>query len=115
MNRVSKVKTKWKYKMKAGIVIKCAICKEPISPGGDKSKGHLTADHIIPKALGGTDAKENLQPAHSSCNAKRGHLLIEEFADLSSQKEILRRAIEIVEQKERKSIWQKLLNTVNQR
>lgn len=29
------------------------------------------ADHIIPVAKGGTDAEDNLAPAHRSCNARK--------------------------------------------
>ncbi|HCD1553239.1 TPA: HNH endonuclease [Corynebacterium striatum] len=34
-------------------------------------EGATTADHIIPRALGGTDELSNLRPAHASCNSKR--------------------------------------------
>lgn len=32
----------------------------------------FTRDHVIPRALGGTDDLCNLRPAHHVCNAKRG-------------------------------------------
>lgn len=32
----------------------------------------LTADHLIPRAHGGTSTRENLVPAHRSCNSRRG-------------------------------------------
>lgn len=44
----------------------------------------FTRDHIIPKSLGGTDDNENLRPACSPCNAKRGNKLTKlerEFRD----------------------------------
>lgn len=41
----------------------CWICGRP---GAD------TADHVVPHALGGSDAVDNLRPAHRSCNARRG-------------------------------------------
>jgi hypothetical protein len=32
-----------------------------------------TVDHIIPRALGGTDAKANLRAAHAKCNNDAAH------------------------------------------
>jgi 5-methylcytosine-specific restriction endonuclease McrA len=32
----------------------------------------FTADHIIPRAVGGTDDPANLTPAHYGCNSSRG-------------------------------------------
>lgn len=32
-----------------------------------------TVDHIIPRALGGSDDRENLQLAHFGCNASKRH------------------------------------------
>ena len=34
----------------------------------------MTADHVIPKALGGADSWENLVCACSNCNARKGNL-----------------------------------------
>lgn len=59
--------------IRQGIEVDCAICLCPISLGGDKGKGMLTIDHIIPKYLGGKDNPKNLQPTHLKCNMKRGH------------------------------------------
>lgn len=42
----------------------CHICKKP---GAD------SADHIIPRSLGGSDTLDNLAPAHLWCNKKRGN------------------------------------------
>lgn len=95
MSKAAKMK-KWRYKQ-AAVGIICALCDEPISKGGDKGKGALTADHIIPKALGGTYANDNLQPAHAKCNHKRQTMLVSHFKDLSSQQAIVKRAIEIIE------------------
>ncbi len=88
---------KWRFKLAAGVEVLCAICGEPISLGGTKGKGGLTVDHIIPKALGGTYAKDNLQPAHARCNHKRQTMLLSEFKKKTSQETILRRAIEILD------------------
>lgn len=41
----------------------CAICG---LPGAD------SVDHVLPVALGGTNALSNLRPAHLSCNCSRG-------------------------------------------
>lgn len=41
----------------------CHLCLQP---------GATTADHVIPRELGGLDVLENLEPAHFSCNSARG-------------------------------------------
>ena len=45
----------------------CHWCGGPPVPGDP-----FTADHIVPKARGGTNDKSNLVPAHRSCNSRRG-------------------------------------------
>ena len=45
----------------------CPWCKRPITGQQD-----LTIDHIIPKAFGGTDNIDNLQPMHKECNSLKG-------------------------------------------
>ena len=45
----------------------CPYCKQPITNQDD-----LTMDHIVPRALGGTDNIENLQPMHKLCNSDKG-------------------------------------------
>lgn len=44
----------------------CWLC------GGD---GADTADHVIPRARGGSNAVSNLRPAHASCNYSAGGAL----------------------------------------
>ena len=46
----------------------CGICCEALPP--DWSQIHV--DHITPKSRGGTDAPDNLQAAHDSCNIRKG-------------------------------------------
>jgi hypothetical protein len=41
----------------------CHLCLEP---------GSNSADHLVPRSKGGTDAIENLRPAHRRCNYQRG-------------------------------------------
>ena len=45
----------------------CPHCREAI-----KTQEDLTIDHIVPRAKGGTDAIENLQPMHKKCNSNKG-------------------------------------------
>lgn len=48
----------------------CGICREPID-------GPLHIDHIHPVARGGATVLENLQPAHPSCNLRKGARVME--------------------------------------
>ena len=43
--------------------VRCWRCGKP---------GATTADHIIPRALGGSDELSNLRPAHARCNSAAG-------------------------------------------
>lgn len=43
---------------------------------------HLTADHLVPRSLGGSDRAENLAPACAPCNSLRGAWSIEVFFEL---------------------------------
>lgn len=88
---------KWRFKQLAGVDVVCGICEQPISRGGDKGKGALTADHIIPKSLGGLNANENLQPAHATCNRKRQNTVLHEFKGALKGEKLVRRAIEIID------------------
>ena len=45
----------------------CPYCKKSIT-----QQDELTIDHIVPKAKGGTDDIENLQPMHKLCNSEKG-------------------------------------------
>jgi len=49
---------------------RCHLC------GGS---GADTADHVIPRTLGGRDALSNLEPAHQSCNSARGSMLLADW------------------------------------
>lgn len=44
---------------------RCHLC------GGE---GATTADHLIPRSKGGTDAMANLEPAHLGCNRARSDM-----------------------------------------
>lgn len=52
----------------------CGICEKEI-----EYRSEITTDHIIPKSRGGSNRKDNLQPAHKSCNGRKGNLLPEEY------------------------------------
>lgn len=51
----------------------CHLCGEPITDldrTGPRA-GWPSADHIVPRSRGGSDALENLRPAHLGCNSSR--------------------------------------------
>lgn len=48
----------------------CWRCGKPFTPTDP-----LQADHILPRALGGTDTPNNYGAAHQSCNARAGAAL----------------------------------------
>lgn len=48
----------------------CHLCGLP---------GATTADHIVPRSKGGTNELENLAPAHSGCNTRRGNKTLAEW------------------------------------
>lgn len=55
----------------------CKLCGEPV----DMTVSHPgrwspTVDHIIPRARGGSDYRENLQLAHKGCNSSKRHYFI---------------------------------------
>ena len=50
-----------------GVCPECEYCHQVITDVDE-----LTIDHTIPRARGGTDAIENLQPMHAKCNSAKG-------------------------------------------
>lgn len=53
----------------------CHLCLTEI-----EDEDNYTADHVIPRSKGGTNAIENLRPAHGSpCNFERGDKPIEVY------------------------------------
>ena len=77
MGRMSGVRGQQKrttIRMQYGL--ECRLC------GGDiVDYRDFTLDHILPKALGGKDANENLWPAHKQCNYDRGVKSLEEWVE----------------------------------
>lgn len=58
---------------------RCIHCGEPIDMAycdefiyGHNNPLRPSVDHVIPRAMGGSDRLENLRPAHLGCNAARG-------------------------------------------
>jgi 5-methylcytosine-specific restriction endonuclease McrA len=54
----------------------CALCGQPRWPAdvNPETGRHdpMVCDHRVPRAHGGASVAENLQPAHKSCNDKKG-------------------------------------------
>lgn len=52
----------------------CSICRDPLDRGltDEHHPRYITFDHILPRALGGTDREDNLRLAHRRCNELRG-------------------------------------------
>lgn len=46
----------------------CHLCGE----GENPAKGPFQTDHVIPHSLGGASTRENLKPAHRTCNIRKG-------------------------------------------
>jgi len=44
----------------------CGICEQPVDPGD------FHVDHVVPLARGGEHSYANTQPAHPSCNIRKG-------------------------------------------
>lgn len=58
---------------------KCSLCDQPMNMSKDLTNElRATADHIIPKSLGGW-VKGNINAAHARCNYARGNMPIQEF------------------------------------
>lgn len=52
---------------------KCQLCFSPVRPDADPNHPRYpTLDHIVPRALGGSDGAENLRLACRQCNTLRG-------------------------------------------
>jgi 5-methylcytosine-specific restriction endonuclease McrA len=52
----------------------CALCGRPFT-----ETRRPTLDHITPRSMRGTHARENLQAAHAECNSLKGSLTLWEF------------------------------------
>jgi 5-methylcytosine-specific restriction endonuclease McrA len=46
---------------------RCYLCGKPFT-----AEDPAVADHVHPRAYGGSDELENLRPAHRSCNGRKG-------------------------------------------
>lgn len=57
----------------------CWLCEWPVNPF-TLEEHRASADHVIPKAQGGSNDLENLRLAHASCNEYRGGSKIHPFA-----------------------------------
>ena len=64
---IYKLRTLYRIAIDNFVYPECPCCKEPIIRQTD-----LSIDHIIPKAHGGADTIDNLQPMHRRCNCSKG-------------------------------------------
>lgn len=64
---IVQLRTLYRIAIANSVYPECPCCKKPIVRQGD-----LSIDHIIPKAHGGSDDIENLQPMHRDCNCDKG-------------------------------------------
>nr|WP_221884778.1 HNH endonuclease [Actinobaculum suis] len=58
--------------------LECSVCHEMIdlryrSP----SPKSFSIDHVLPRALGGSDDIANLRPAHRGCNSAKGKRILQ--------------------------------------
>lgn len=55
----------------------CGICDYPVRVDAEPNDPEAaTLDHVVPRALGGSDGLENLQTAHRYCNIVKGSRLV---------------------------------------
>jgi DNA-binding transcriptional ArsR family regulator len=57
----------------------CHLCSGVIDDGEPGGPWSFTWDHLVPRALGGSDDAANLRPAHRRCNIRRGLMSLEEW------------------------------------
>jgi hypothetical protein len=56
----------------------CWICENDVDPKAIVGSANAAStDHVVPKALGGTNESDNLRLAHRKCNSNRGSKLPE--------------------------------------
>ena len=51
--------------------VHCHWCEKRLNLLPGKNGNYMTVDHLLEKALGGTDAESNLAPACGKCNNSR--------------------------------------------
>lgn len=70
----------------------CWLCGQPVDPY-DLGLHRASADHVLPKCMGGTWALDNLRLAHQSCNGYRAGTKCAPFApfDNSAAADMARR------------------------
>lgn len=51
----------------------CGLCGKPIDPLLKyPHRGSASIDHVVPLSAGGSDSRDNVQPAHLHCNRSKG-------------------------------------------
>jgi 5-methylcytosine-specific restriction endonuclease McrA len=50
----------------------CWLCGGTIDPHATEVGARWSMDHVVPISRGGTNALDNLRPAHRACNSARG-------------------------------------------
>jgi len=69
-NKSKRLEMEHAFKRQNGL---CHLCGKPMNLSKDlNNHDRATADHIIPKSLGGW-TKGNIKAAHAKCNLRRGN------------------------------------------
>lgn len=85
MGKKTYAKFKRKVQRIKEVTTDCYLCRRPF-----ESMEEMTIEHIIPKALGGTDATHNLAISCEPCNTAKSNLTLKEYEMYLNYLEYLR-------------------------
>ncbi len=76
MKNKNQLKKEW-YKQCREKTLFCYLCGQLIL-----KESEISVEHVIPRAFGGKDTLENMQPAHVLCNNIRDTMPIDNFKNI---------------------------------